>query len=257
MNPFFRPMAIALFAMSMNEIGLGQSGSSAVLQSHGYSSPEAIIQQLKSEDIETRKKVALAVGLADPLLDALCFDDDNERISIKQVTFRKGIESRLLSVRGCEAMFLVPVVKQGVSWITLNPVRLWAKFSEPTYKFESLVAPGEQEIVVSNQTVDEGTGILQRNMTIYKVIGNETHAVFDTPEYLHVAEPDLKSPTGQYTDDQTSTFTYSWDKPDHGSSVFIREKRDERIGKHRFTVYRSYAWNRVLQEFRMLGDTPP
>jgi len=135
-------------------------------------------------------------------------------------------------------MFLVPMLRQGGSWVALKPIRLSAHYDDPNWRLESLVAAGEEGIVVSNQTVDWGTGYLQRNMTIYKVIGNEARIVFDAPEYIGVGIPPAGMGPGWkngYEDVQRSKFEFLRDTNINGLSR-IQEMRTESAQKRRYRL---------------------
>lgn len=248
-----------LVIVSASTIANAQSGTSSLPQPFAYPSVEALVQQLRSEDDSVRMKAATSVGLTDPVGGSIC--SANEEVRVHPISVGNGVDSRLLSIKAsseCRAMFLVPMLRQGGSWVALKPIRLSAHYDDPNWRLESLVAAGEEGIVVSNQTVDWGTGYLQRNMTIYKVIGNEARIVFDAPEYIGVGIPPAGMGPGWkngYEDVQRSKFEFLRDTNINGLSR-IQEMRTESAQKRRFTVYRSYVWEPSLQAFRMVGSTP-
>lgn len=240
-------------------VDLAQSAPSSTLRLSEYSSPEALAQRLSSDDDDVRIKAATSVGLADPINKAIC--DRFEDVQIHPISVRKGVDSRLISIKAssaCQSMFLVPMLNQGDSWIALNPIRLLAHYDDPSWRLEGLVAAGEQEIVVSNQTVDWGTGHQQRNMTIYKVIENETRMIFDAPESIVTDVPRAgMGPRWEngFEEVQNSKFEFVHDANTFGL-VLIHETRKESVQKRKFTAYRDYVWEPSIDAFRMIGSEP-
>jgi hypothetical protein len=224
-----------------------------------FQSPDFVVHMLKSENMDIRRKMAISIGLKDSIEGNLCEDYDDDSISVDNISLIKGIESRLIIIKAqmCETMFLVPIIKNADTWAVMNPIRLSTHYTEPKYKVMNLIEDGEYEIVVTNQTVDWGTGINQRNMTIYKVIGNEVRVVFDAPESMHLAIPDNRVPiTNNYQEDQKALFTFVNDSNGF-SKLYIAEKRVESVGNKTYTVYRNYRWSPDLRQFRMVGSSQP
>jgi hypothetical protein len=252
MHLAFRYSIVTIALMCVPIIGIGQSLPSVHNQNPVYSSPEYLVKILMSDDDDLRERTIAA----DNNLTGICEMEDQLQVSLLSATLVKETLSRILVVKGpnltsCETMNIVPMIKQGETWITLGHINFMPKmFYYPRYRVASLISPGEQEIVVSNQMVDEGTGILQNNMTIYKVIENEIKVIFDAPEYLHIAEP-------HFTDDQISKYFIQADNLKASGPKYIDEERVERINGRRFTSYRRYVWENELQTFRMEGSTPP
>lgn len=239
---------------------LGISQNPSVSEPASSPSPEVLTSQLGSADKDVRAKAARAVSLTGPIGGALCSDFDTVKTEPLQVQDSK--ESRLLVAKSddCQNMFLVPLVRRAESWQSLGSIRLsMHDGTVPECKVQNLVSKDDQEIVVSNVMVDWGTGFLQTNLTIYKVIGDRVRVVFDEPESLHLAIPDMRVPvTNNYSEEQNSTFQFV---NDTGHTTFghtyILEKRIDRIGKRKFTVYRSYVWEPALSAFRMIGAGLP
>jgi hypothetical protein len=244
-----------------------------------YASTSELAAQLKSSDRQIRKNVVDSLGLVDPVpvsgpggigtIYEPCYEEF-EKVEIKTATLTKDTESAILIVRSdlCQSMFVVPVIKQQSGWVAYKAISLWAKFSEPSIKVESLVNKGEQEIISSNVTVDEGPGILQRNMTIFKFLHGSLRIVFDQPEYAQVAEPTREGKLPVFFKDvERSEFTFSKNDENMTAVMSVYEKRRIEVEKQSVTVgtnfhvkksltiFREYVWDPRLEMFRMFGQS--
>ena len=199
--------------------------------------------------------MASSIGLTLPNTGLPCYDFDG--VDSTPADLINGVESKLLVVRSqsCQSVFLIPINRKGKEWIVLNPIVLWSQFSAPSYRLERLISSEEQEIVVSNLTVDEGTGILERDLLIYEISLDGVQLVFDEPEFLRLAVPYGDS---LFEDHERSTFEFHENvKGAYGTGLmYIKEKREITVDGKSVTLYRSYTWNRTLGQFRGVATAP-
>jgi hypothetical protein len=239
------------------------------IAARSYASTKDLVAKLESKDISVRKRVGNSLGIAGPINSFPC--NDFNKVETRKASLVKGAESIVLLVWSdqCESIFLIPVVKERSAWVAYNAIGIWAKFSEPTIRFDSLVEPGVQEIITSNVTVDQGTGFWQRNMTILKFMQGGLRVIFDQPEYLHVSTPIYEAGIPVlFGDDETSEFAFSKCDGSVPGLQSIEEKRSIEIEKESaaedsdfhekksVTVFRGYAWAPRLEIFRMIEEAP-
>ena len=188
---------------------LCQAQPTSSVRNQAAVTPGLLAERLQSADEKTRQNTSKELGLSTPIGNAPCTDFDE--VESKSVQLVQGVESRLLEIHSqvCEAIFLVPMVQLEQRWITIPPITLWTKYSTPSYKLDNLIKTNEKEIIVSNITVDAGTGILQRNLMIYRVSEKGIRIVFDRPESIHYSVP-TQTPRGSssYDDDEASTSSF-------------------------------------------------
>jgi hypothetical protein len=244
---------VAATAVNMHVYGQVESPTSALRRS--FSSPDEILTRLNSREEDIRKRIAASIGLIVPNTNVLCYDFDG--VDSAPAEFITGVHSKLVVVRSqsCQSVSLIPISQKGTEWIALKPIVLWSKFSEPSYRLDELISSGEQQIVVSNLTVDEGTGILERDLMIYKISLDGDDLVFDQPEIVHFTAPHGNS---TFQDNERSTFEFR--KNGEGvygtGMIYINEKREITVGGKSLTLYRSYTWNRTLGRFRGVATAP-
>lgn len=254
---FYRTVLVAaLFAASLHAVLSGQTGT-GVANRPQFSSTEKILERLTAKNPRSRQEIAVGLGLQDPITRSTCTNFDS--VETREETFLKGTSARIIVIRSdyCKLMFLVPVIHDGHLWTPLTPIALWTQFSEPSFRLEKFINADESEIVISNQTIDEGTGIAQRNMTIYKVVGHQVNILFDEPESVHFSVPDDRNPTNTtFSEDQTSTFEFLKNTDDDSSRLYIAEKRSTTTNGNSTTVYRTYRWDQSTMTFRGYAAAP-
>jgi hypothetical protein len=232
-------------------IGKGQTPFKTNLKNGAFSSPEEIIQQAQSSQLEVRKRLSVSIGLNRALAQDVELCSDFDSAELKPIALTMSVESKLLIIKSdvCQTVFLVPVLHRGAEWEALPTISLSSHYAEPKVRFESLVESGVQEIIVSGLWVDWGTGIQQQNLTIFKLLDGKMRVIFDQPENLHNgASPSV------YEEYQESAFKFVRKSDKGGMPVSIQERRVETKGKRSFVVFREFIWDPHLQEFRMLGS---
>jgi len=241
-----------------------------------YASTKELAAQLESKDLDVRKSVVDSLGLLDPMpvngpggvggIYNPCYEEF-DKVEIKPATLVRDKESAILVVESdsCQSIFIIPVIKERDTWNAYKAISIWTKFNHPFIRIDSLVRTGEQEIIVSDVIVDEGTGFFQKNMTIFKFLRGKLEVVFDQPESIQVAVPSEDKGTAiSYENHETSTFKFSKCDENMTGLMYIGEirnilveKRSAKVNEHFHTkrslnVHRSFIWNPRLEIFRMI-----
>ncbi|HMD83467.1 MAG TPA: hypothetical protein VKO18_02060 [Terriglobia bacterium] len=214
---------------------------------------------LRSGSLEQRQKIAHLLNLSEPWEHGkLCVEYEN--VELSKPTLKAGSESALLTTTSsdCDFAFLVPFISTGHGWILAGTVPVWTKYSSPKYRIESLTTPGESEIIVSGQTVDSGTGILQRNLTILKIVGDSIRIIFDQPEEINLSVPvKVRGERTNTREEESSAFSFVNSEPFMPGLKGIQETRVLRIAGQLITIHRKYVWTPSISMFRMYGTGPP
>jgi hypothetical protein len=252
MNISIRVAGIYLLALMATASGQCATAASEI------GPPEQTASLLKSGSLEQRQKVARLLKLSEPWEGGtLC--KEYEKVELSKPALKAGSDTALLSITAsdCDFTFLVPFIMTGHGWTPAGTVSVWTKYSAPTYRIDSLTSPGESEIVVSDHTVDSGTGILQRNLTIFKIVGDSIRVVFDQPEVLNVSVPaKINGNPVNTSDEESSTFDFVKSEAFVPGLKSIFETRVLNVAGHSTTVYRKYLWTPALSMFRMYGAGP-
>jgi len=259
--------AAILFVLA-SSVAIGQHGDHAVANS--YASTEDLVRRLESKDASIRKNVVDSLGIVDWTLSKPCYEEF-DKVEAKPASLAKDKESAILVVNSesCQTLFIIPVIKERNAWIAYKAISLWAKFAYPTIRIDSLVNAGEQEIIASNVMADEGSGLLQMNMTIFKFQRGRLEVVFDQPESLTVDIHTLeKGVPIIFNDEETSVFKFSKCSGCADALQFIEETRNIKVERESDTadktfhtkrsvkVYRSFEWDPQLEIFRMIEEFP-
>lgn len=150
----------------------------------------------------------------------------------------------------CEAEFLIVMDQETPNhWVHRSSLPLFAKYSPPQVSFVQLVNKNEHEIMVRNHTVDYGTGILQKNLTIFKFVDQKLRVIFDQPERLVFAIPTTRNGKPDNTDQaQESSFWFV-----DSSGTGIRQIVEKQVIRdHKLTIlrWRIFSWSSELQVFQ-------
>lgn len=206
--------------------------------------------RLKAKDDGERLQAARELGLVSPLHEKEACADI-ERVENWNARLDRSTDAELLVVHAfgiCQTDFIVPFVLENGKWKPLPPIAVLAHYDEPRIRLLSLIERGVQEIEVSGQYVDWGTGIQQQNRTIYKLIDGKMRVVFDEPESLHFG-----SSPSTYDEYEKSSFSYVKREGGNGMPLFIMERRMETKGKRSILVFCEYDWKEELGGYRMVG----
>ena len=152
----------------------------------------------------------------------------------------------------CDRRTLLLFRKTSRGWSIVQTIYLRAFYGEqPIVTFPELFKPGEHEILVRGEIVDKGTGMVQRNIGIYKWIRGRVELVFDDPEMIHFEVP---TETALFQLDQKSTFTFS-----HPGTpgVSVDEVQVITEGTVSLTRFRGCTWSDEASRFRCYEVAPP
>jgi hypothetical protein len=220
--------------------------------------PEVIVRSLKQAAPARITKLVQLLNLAAPEgRDDLCLEYDS--IDLKYLRLANSREHAALKIvsQSCEREFVVVLQKQpGDRWQHVQTIALNAKYSVPEVSFPTLLDATEHQIVVRNHVVDYGTGILQNNVTIFKLIEARLEVIFDEIEKLifeipirHNGKP---TNTEQY---QESEFTFIEADPGQGVAKRILEKQTIRDHQTTITRWRLFSWVPHLRKFRAFATS--
>jgi hypothetical protein len=222
-------------------------------------SPKQAASLLTSKRAHLRAAAARALHLREPWEQGrLCVKYD--AVTVSRPALEAGRRTALLTAGAsdCDVAFLVFFVAKKDRWIPAGTFPMSTKYGSPKYRVRSLIRPGESEIVISGQTVDSGSGIRQRNLTILKLVGDSMRVVFDQPESLNHSIPAVIDGEKTNTSDvQASVFFFVNSDPGVPGRKNIVESREQHVRGHAVTLYRKYVWNPDLSIFRMYGEGPP
>jgi hypothetical protein len=264
MRAYFATVLIVL----ASSVAIGQHSDHAAANS--YTSTEDLVRRIESKDTSIRKNVVDSLGIVDWTLSKPCYEEF-DKVEVRPAALVRDRESAIFVVKSyaCQSLFIIPVIKERNGWVAYKVINLWAKFDYPTIRIDSLVNAGEQEIIASKVMVDEGTGLLQMNMTIFKFQGGRLEVVFDQPESLTIATHTTeKGVPIIFNDDETSVFKFSKCSGCTDGLQFIEETRNIKVEresmsteKHLHTtgsakVYRRFYWDTKLEIFRMIEEVP-
>lgn len=143
------------------------------------------------------------------LKDVACTEFDS--VDIIHANLRKPYSQAILKIysSSCQYTYLVILEQAKLhTWRFIQTISLWSKDRIPRITFEKLVNSNESEIVAQDYETDYGTGILQTDMTIWKLCQNGLQVIFDEP--MHVAFSISKGKNGMENTDQNenSVFTF-------------------------------------------------
>ena len=178
--------------------------------------PEAIVRVLRNGPEQEKKRMAELLSFRVPRYARVgapqvpCSDFDS--IDSQSVTLQlPGPQVVLHAVGqfGCQYDFLAILQLEATGWTHLGTIPLLSKYRSPKVRFISLVSSAEKDIVVNDNTVDYGTGIFQRDMTVWALVGSRLEIVFDEIENLTFAVGVRKNGEfGNTQQSQHSLFTF-------------------------------------------------
>jgi len=251
MKPIIQIVLIALL--------LGVASGEAPPVPFELASPKQAASLLTSENAALRSAAAKTLHLREPWENgSLCVKYD--AVTLSRPALEAGRQTALLTARAsdCDFTFLVFLVSKEKGWIPAGTFPLPTKHSSPRYRVLSLINRDESEIVISGQTVDAGTGIMQRNVTILKLVGDSMRVIFDQPESLNLFIPAGKKGKGTNTSElQESLFFFVNTEAGVPGRKCIIESRMEQVPGQTLTLQRKYVWDPALSIFRMYGEGPP
>ena len=180
-------------------------------------------------------------------------------------TLFSSVESQNLSSTGSQAVmisysqscsytYLVVFERETKgNWEYVDTTSLSSKFGKPKISFESLIDDSAKDIVVSDYTVDDGTGINQVDMVIFKYFPGGLHVVLEAPEHsVYAAEPTREQ-------HQESTFSFIVPASDTAktSRRQVLEKRVVQERDTKLTQWWLYIWLPEIRAFQAIRTNEP
>jgi hypothetical protein len=188
-------------------------------------------------------------------LNLSCADRKLESV-VSDVELRKG--SRYSIVQAfetmCDKRTIIVLRSVGNEWQYVQSLLLSTPAGvQPSITFKDLLGTGEEEIIVNGELVDHGTGIEQKNTTIFKLIREHVETVFDAPESIHIEEP---GPTKLYSFRQASVFRFVPNPDSNGKEQMIDEKQTLMQQGKMIIRLRACTWSVDLERFRCYERAP-
>jgi len=206
---------------------------------------ESTITKIRHGSLEAQEAARIGVPCPERPSDVdrqdVSFSGEIQLIVVQAYSVRSRCDDR--------AIILFRRTDSGLTHV--QTILLHAYYGEqPVVTFPELIKPGEREILIRGQIVDKGTGIEQRNITIYKFTNGRFEVVFDAPEIVHFEIP---GGTQLYQLNQKSSFEFV-----HSGSpdVSIQEKQVITRGRGSTTRYRGCTWSPELLRFRCYERAP-
>ena len=232
-----------------------------VVGSPGFMDPVQIKSHLLSGTHSQRYQLSGSLHLVIPKetrwrakADIPCLDFDSVKISYTTLRFHQSNAVVEAHSQGCHYTYLIILSSKGVNnWSYTGTIPLWSRNEVPNIRFESLLSPGVNEIVVRNNETDYGTGILQTNMTIWKVDNRALRVIFDEPTSVKFKIPIGKGSLENSDQTEESQFTFVRPRAEENtptSAKQILQKQTIHIRGVTVTRWWLYRWVSAVQRFR-------
>ena len=134
----------------------------------------------------------------------------------------------------------------GAAWTYSDTIHLSSHYgTQPDIRLVDFAQKGLSDVLVQHEIVDWGTGVLQKDISVYHVSGGQLRCVLEEPESVHFAPR-----PGTSTVEQQSKFDVRESAPDNvGGTKYLHEERQIKIGKQTFRRYRACYWEEKNQHF--------
>lgn len=134
----------------------------------------------------------------------------------------------------------------GVSWTYSDTIQISSHYgTRPDTRLVEFEKKGISDVLVQHEIVDWGTGILQKDVSIYRVSDGQLRCVFEEPESVHFALGAGTSPV-----EQQSKFDVRESQPDSvGGNEYLHEERQIKIGNQTLRRSRNCFWQEEKEHF--------
>ena len=213
---------------------------------------ESVLAQLSSPKSTQRNGLIEQLGLSDVVSAKACYDVSEPKVLHLWGTNDNGLLAIEVASFDCVQNFLVVFEETANSQRFVGTIAMQDRINQPAFSVQSLLDDGQPAIVVSHLVVDEGTGVMQKNMQIFTVLKGELRLIFNQPEEVHLAIP-----VGQrlFQDDVVSKFTIvPSTTPRHAAS--ITESRTTTLNERSLRELRRYIWSSRLQSYYSVAFAP-
>lgn len=224
----------------------------------GSLSPDQIKQLLTQEEDESKlAKLATDLDLMIPkrAINGATADEPCTQFSAVEVIpvkFHGNHSQVLLNISSvCWYTYLVLLEESKANaWRHVQTVPVGAKYNAPVVTFESMISRDAKEMIVKDYENDSGTGILQTNMAIWKLLDGRLRVVFDEPTHTQFDIP-LNPKGPDYSTEQSEDSDFSIVKGSGQTGLKdIVQKQVIRDHKTKITRYWEYGWVPELQKFQ-------
>jgi hypothetical protein len=140
----------------------------------------------------------------------------------------------------CDGMSLVLFRKGGNGhWIYIQTIRLSVHYDTvPDIHPVDFVQSGVTDLLIEHELLDWGTGVLQKNTSIYHMMNGQMKCIFNEPEYVHHA---VEGPIIE----QQSKFELHDSTPDSNTfgNKYLSEQQEIKIDAELVRRYRNCIWD--------------
>lgn len=181
--------------------------------------------------------------------------------------FQRGFETSVLfpqSAKGkyalveafnddCETMPLVLFKStDGIKWTYSDTVQLELAFgTRPPIRLVAFAGKGIKDVLVQHEIVDWGSGILQEDISVYRIFDGHLKCVLEEPETVNYGPR-----PGQRSVEQHSNFEIRELEPGNATGgKYLHEDQQITIGKQTLRRFRSCYWDDRKQRFQFEEDS--
>lgn len=148
----------------------------------------------------------------------------------------------------CDTMALILFERRSKNeWNYLQTVHLSARYTTPAIRLVEVAEAGKNDVLVEHQTVDWGTGVMQRNISLYHMSNNRLACVLDEPEYVLFA---AGGPQGKSEFSQQGRFEVRLSSPDTSGHQYLHEEQTIKVGGISVSRSRNCLWEEKAQHMR-------
>jgi hypothetical protein len=198
----------------------------------------ALRTQIEAGRVSLSEASAFGLACADRELDSRL--DVVEMQSGERYAVLQAFDDQLCDTRTVMIFSSVDGKWRHLDTIKLSTLRL----DQPLVAFRDVTGSGARDIVVQGLPVDKGTGILQKNVRIYRVLRAKATVIFDEPEYVHF---DVRTHRSHYSVDQESVFELD---------TTIHERQTLKINGASVTRYKECNWDSNTERIRCFEQAP-
>lgn len=220
-------------------------------------SPRAIIQMLASNQKTPRaEKLVNQLELTSSSSGRACA----EFLNVTQKVLWSTESNRILAIEAysnsCIQKFIIVLEGTPPQLRYAGTISLEERYTAPDYKIVPLLIGQKPGIMVTDNVVDSGTGVLQENTQIFAFLRGALKMVFNQPEKITLAVPSKsKCCDTQYVQTQTSAF-HVVEPTQRNPTARIKEKRRISVNGRSLTEYRSYLWSKRWHTFYSVSYAP-
>jgi hypothetical protein len=211
-------------------------------------SRESIVAKIESSNQETLNR----------WVQLSCVGSYKAAVTTTKLNVNEDHLAAFISSIGCDQFAIVvfsKVNQQQNAYVFENSIKLFSAFGvAPKVEYIEMATRGSQEIFVTGLVSDSGSGVLQRDCLVLKLLNKKLATVFVSPQFVRFSK-------GNANLIQNSKFVIE-DSKSFGiaGNNFLREERTVSVGGRAIMRTRNCFWNADIQHFACVegfsGHTP-